>query len=271
MRFRQLAREAAHDAGNLGVRLFVRDAVGELRDRDDVGARHVERRRGREAEWRPDVCGHERRRKPVGHHADHGVRLAIELHRASEYSGIAAEAALPGAVAQHDQRFLARFFVDREGPSEHRRLERERQQLRAHRCRGDNGGVGAGAEDAIGRRKTADAGERTAALAEPHDVDRVERIAVLRIRHPWRHQEQVDGAFAASQRDRAEERGVDGRKKSGVHADDERQRADGGGGVGRATDQPAVCLTKLEHALSIGGRWLMNLSHCVHQNDAARS
>ena len=38
MRPRQLSRDIANEVADLGVRLLERDAVGELRDRDDVGA-----------------------------------------------------------------------------------------------------------------------------------------------------------------------------------------------------------------------------------------
>ena len=67
MRARQLAREIARTmARDLGVRLLERRPVGELRDRHDVGACLVDRRRLRDAERRPELRREKRRRKPRG-------------------------------------------------------------------------------------------------------------------------------------------------------------------------------------------------------------
>src|SRR5260370_36392418 len=51
----------------------------------------------------------ERKLEIAGHHADHGVRLAVKKDLAPQYIRISVEAAPPHAIAQH--RHLLAFFV----------------------------------------------------------------------------------------------------------------------------------------------------------------
>ena len=84
-----------------------------------------------------------------------------------------------------------------------------------------------------------DVRQHPAALAKAHEVDGVQRVAILRIGEAGRHQKDLDGAFTALQRDGPEQRGVDGREQRGIDADNERERADAGGRVRGSTSKRA--------------------------------
>ena len=56
----------------------------------------------------------ERKLEIARHHADHGVRLAVEKDLASQYVRIAVEAALPHAIAQHRHLLVFLIFLLRE-------------------------------------------------------------------------------------------------------------------------------------------------------------
>src|SRR5262249_27253099 len=254
----------AEDAANLRVRLREADAVGERGDRHDIGDRLIRRSGGRDAERRPELRGEELQRKPRWHHANHGVRLAVQPHASSDDGRIAAEAALPGAVTQHDQAILARLFFVGEDAAEYRRFSREPQHLRVEGCGADHDRFVAGAQHTLGRGERRDVRQRAAAFPEAGEVDRVQGVAIRRVGDARRHQVDVHRPLAALQPNRAKQRGVDGGKQCGVDADDERQRADTGTGIGGTPEDAADGLTKLEHALKARGRPDAPLSHIAH-------
>ena len=246
------SRARSDDGADLGVRLLERRPVSEPRDRHDVGARLVDRRRVRDAERRPELRGEERRREPARHHADDRVGIAVKLDGPADNRGIAAEPPLPGAVTEDDEPLFPGFLVVGEQAAEDWPCGGQPQHLRAHRHGIDDRRVAAAGENAIGGRERGEMRQRAAALAEPHQIDGVQRIAVLRVRQTRRHQIDRDRPIAAVQRYRPEERRVDGGEERGVDTDDERERRDTGGGVGPPAPQRANGLAEFEHASSIG-------------------
>src|SRR6266568_4815827 len=66
------------------------------------------------------------------HHADHGVRLAVEEDLAPQYVRIAVEAALPHAIAQHRHLLLFVIFVLRERAPQQRWHSQRGKYLAAH-------------------------------------------------------------------------------------------------------------------------------------------
>src|SRR5436190_780123 len=117
----------------------------------------------------------------------------------------------------------------------------------------------AAGKDAIGGRERSEMRQRAAALAEPHEIDGGQRIAVLGVRQTRRHQIDRDRPIAAFQRYRPEERRVDGGEQRGIHTDDQRERRDTGGGVGAERTQLtqaariAVVEVLVERAVDGGG------------------
>ncbi len=133
VRARILALQPAGDGGHLrprplegGARSQPREdaealavaaarALGQGQGSPELGARGPE---GRELE-------------PARHHSDHDVRLAVEGDGAAHDAGVPAEAALPQAMAEHDDARVTRLlFFGRERASELRRHAQKREDVR---------------------------------------------------------------------------------------------------------------------------------------------
>jgi hypothetical protein len=117
-------RQPSGDDGHLALRLLLRHAVGQAPD-DVEGARFAGaavRVVRIEAERRPDVDVRARREIEFGgHHADHGVRLGVELNRLADRRRRSTVVPLPEGAAQHgDPVGAGCAFLGGEGAAEHR-------------------------------------------------------------------------------------------------------------------------------------------------------
>ena len=69
------------------------------------------------------------------HHADYGVRLAVENDLVSQYVGIRVEAVLPHAIAQHRHLLAFVVFTLRERAPQQRLHSQRGKELAAHPSR----------------------------------------------------------------------------------------------------------------------------------------
>ena len=74
----------------------------------------------------------ERKLEIARHHADHGVRLAVEKDLAPQYVRIAVEAAPPHAIAQHRHLLVFFIFLLRERAPQQRWHSQRGKDLAAH-------------------------------------------------------------------------------------------------------------------------------------------
>jgi hypothetical protein len=74
----------------------------------------------------------ERKLEIARHHADHGVRLAVEKDLASQYVRITVEAPPPHAIAQHHHLLAFFIFALREGAPQQRWHSQHGKNLAAH-------------------------------------------------------------------------------------------------------------------------------------------
>ena len=120
---RVLPRQGRGDRGELALGARDLDSVGEARH--DLEAVIVTGAVGPQAERRPDL-GVLGEREDGGHHADDGVRRAVEHQRAARHRGIGVEPLLPEPVAdERDARALGAVLLFREtSPADRLDLER---------------------------------------------------------------------------------------------------------------------------------------------------
>ena len=83
-------------------------------------------------EGNPDA-GRVRQRESVRHHADHGVRRAVEAHCSTQHAGVAGQRGLPEGMADHDDARTARFLL----VLGERASERRKRAHREEEARGD--------------------------------------------------------------------------------------------------------------------------------------
>ncbi len=180
-----------------------------------------------EAERHPDLGVRGGEREALRHHADHGHRRGIDRDPLADDLPVAAERALPQAVAEHDRARVARAILLAREQAAHGRLHADGLQQRPD----DVGGRHAHRHGSAGDRRPAlgpgaDRLERLGLLAQLDVLGRRDREAL--VAHPAAEElaVQADQPVRLRVGQRLQDHRVDDRKNHRVGADRDAERHD---------------------------------------------
>ena len=187
------------------------------------------------------------------HHADHGVRLAVERERASEDRAIAAELRMPERVRQDDHASAAGVILVRaEHAAERGRGAEQREEIGGHLFAQDLHGFPGSREGAGHAGVAREALER---LGEPvvFEVGRRDAKARRRRAARRRHLRQLHEPIGVRVGQRPEQHAIDNAEHGSVGADAERDRQDGHRGEAGRPPERAQGVSDLvdEHRLPL--------------------